>query len=107
MKRVRLDERQDSSINYRPQRLHQVKHERWPGRIIWVKETNRRIVPFCHDVRPYLTFKNSVGVVQYRVDRMGGISVLPNFIPSGGPWSNLMPVIWNWAAANALPLQRQ
>src|SRR6266436_5508629 len=101
MKRVRPHEFQHLPINDRPQRLHQIEHKRRPLHIVCMKKADRRVVTVGGNLHPYLTFEHSIGVVQDRVDGVGRISILPNFIPSGGPWPNLMPIIWNWTPSEA------
>jgi hypothetical protein len=62
MKRVRLREFKDLSVNDRPLRLHQVEDKCWSVDIVGMKEACR-IVSLGDDLHPDLTFEHGVGVV--------------------------------------------
>jgi hypothetical protein len=72
-----------------------------------MKKANRRIVSIGHDLHPHLTFEHRVCVVQNSVDRMRGISIGADFVPSRGTRADLMPILRNWTASKALLFQRQ
>jgi hypothetical protein len=64
----------------------------------------RRIVALRDDLHQDPTFEHSIGAVQNHVDRMGGISILLDFIPPLGSWANLTPILRNRTAPKALQL---
>ena len=71
----RLNKIQDSPINSRPLRFHDVEHEFRRSIAPLMHDADRWIVAVSNRLDPKLAFKNRVGVIQDCVDRVCSISI--------------------------------
>ena len=64
-----------------------------------MKKPNCRIIPIRDNLHSDLAFEHGVGIIQYRIDRVRGISIRAYFVSARRARADLMPVVGNWAAS--------